>query len=52
MFAKAANFNDPLEIEKANKRYENALSASIKGTGAIFIKREPKDVLLTISTLI
>ena len=37
--------SDPTEIENANKRYENALSPSIKGNGAILMKRETKDVL-------
>ena len=46
MFSKNESSNTALEIENANKRYENALSASIKGNGAIFLKRETKDVFM------
>ena len=44
MFSKGDNTKDPVAIEKANQKYLEALSASIKGNGAIFSKREPKDV--------
>ena len=44
MLDKDANTDDLLEIEKANQRYEAALSASVKGNGAIFMKRDPKDI--------
>ena len=44
MFSNDAKPNDALEIEKAHNCYKNALSASIKGNGAIFVKRDPKDV--------
>ena len=44
MFPKNENRADPSMIEKANKKYPDAVSVSIKGNGAIFIKREPKDV--------
>ena len=44
MFDKYAKTNDNIEVEKAYQRYKTALSASIKGTGAIFTKREPCDV--------
>ena len=44
MFSKNVSWSDPIEIENANKRYENALSASIKGNGAVFVKRATKDV--------
>ena len=33
------------EKERAYQRYLNALSVSVRGTGAIFLKRNPKDVL-------
>ena len=33
------------EKEAGYQRYLNALSASVRGTGAIFLKRNPKDVL-------
>ena len=33
------------EKEHAYQRYLNALSVSVRGTGAIFLKRNPKDVL-------
>ena len=32
------------DIKKAKKRYLNALEVSIKGTGSIIIRREPKDI--------
>ena len=32
------------DIKKAKIRYLNALEVSIKGTGSVFIKREPKDI--------
>ena len=34
-----------VEKKTGYQRYLNALSASVRGTGAIFIQREPKDVL-------
>ena len=33
------------EKEAGYQRYLHALSASVRGTGAIFLKRNPKDVL-------
>ncbi len=44
MFEKHANVDSQIEIQKAIKRYEKAISACIKGTGAIFSKRDPCDV--------
>ena len=44
MFSPKVNKKDPVQVEKALERYKLALSASIKGTGAIFIKRNPCDV--------
>ena len=44
MFQEGVNITDPDMIEEANKRYFDALSAGITGNGAIFVKREPKDV--------
>ena len=35
---------DDIEIEQAKKKYILALSASIKGTGKVFLKRSPKDI--------
>ena len=32
------------DIKKAKIRYLNALKVSIKGTGSVFIKREPRDI--------
>ena len=32
------------EIKEARQRYLDALSISIRGTGAVFIRREPKDI--------
>ena len=32
------------EKDEAYNRYINALSASIRGTGSIFLKRKPKDI--------
>ena len=32
------------EIKEARQRYLDALSVSIRGTGAVFIRREPKDI--------
>ena len=34
------------EIEAAKSRYENAISVSIKGTGAVILKREVKDIFI------
>ena len=35
---------DDSEIENAKKRYVSALSASVRGTGSVFLKRNPKDI--------
>jgi hypothetical protein len=32
------------DIKLARKRYLEALSVSVRGTGAVFIKRSPKDI--------
>ena len=46
MFAENKNIEDLTAKEKSAgyQRYLNALSASVRGTGAIFLKRNPKDV--------
>ena len=46
MFEENKKIEDLSEKEKAAgyQRYLNALSASVRGTGAIFLKRNPKDV--------
>ena len=36
-------YNDK-DIERANIRYISALSVSVRGTGSVFLKRNPKDV--------
>ena len=38
--------NDPVCVEQAEKRYEQALRASIKGMGFVFPKRNTKDIFL------
>ena len=38
------DFNEG-EKQAAYQRYLNALSVSVRGTGAIFLKRNPKDIL-------
>ena len=47
MFTENKMIKDYNEGEKqaAYQRYLNALSASVRGTGAIFLKRNPKDIL-------
>ena len=46
MFEDDKEIGDYSEIENqsAYQRYINALSLSVRGTGAIFLKRNPKDV--------
>ena len=44
MFPNGANIEDTAQIEKANQQYLEALSSSVKGNGAIFLKRDSKDV--------
>ena len=44
MFSDFADMEDSNKVEKAKKRYIDALTVGIKGNGAIFMKREPKDV--------
>ena len=46
MFGNTRNIENLSEEDKiiGYKRYLNALSVSIRGTGAIFLKRDPKDV--------
>ena len=38
--------SDPVYVEQAEKRYEQALRASIKGMGFVFPKRNTKDIYL------
>ena len=47
MFKESKTLNEFNDNEKqaAYQRYLNALSVSVRGTGAIFLKRNPKDVL-------
>ena len=47
MFGEKENIENLSLVEKKTgyQRYLNALSASVRGTGAIFIQRDPKDVL-------
>ena len=47
MFVGPKNIEDLSIKEKENgyQRYLDALSASVRGTGAVFLKRDPKDVL-------
>ena len=47
MFEGKINIENLSKKEKTDgyQRYLNALSASVRGTGAIFLQRNPKDVL-------
>jgi hypothetical protein len=47
MFSGDKKLEDCSEKEKnfAYERYINALSASIRGTGSVFLKRDTKDIL-------
>ena len=47
MFKEDKNIEQYSKKEKDNayQRYLNALSVSVRGTGAVFLKRNPKDVL-------
>ena len=44
MFEDNVDIDDMTAYHRANKRYEKALSAGVKGTGAIFCKRDPCDI--------